>query len=133
MRKILMVFLVAVASFSAVADGTEQQENTVFKLTILYPNTPDGTFDFDYYLNKHMPLSIERQGAAVRSVLVEKGYSVDMPGVENAYVAICHFTYQSQDAFTDAFLPHAEELQGDIANYTNITPVIQFSTVKLDK
>lgn len=105
----------------------------MFKLTILYPNTPGGTFDFDYYLNKHMPLSLKRQGAAVKSVVVEKGYDPAMPGVEFAYVAICHFIYESQQAFTDAFLPNAEELQGDIANYTNLSPVIQFSTVVLDQ
>jgi hypothetical protein len=30
-------------------------------------------------------------------------------------------------AFTDAFLPHADELQGDIPNYTDIAPIIQVS------
>jgi len=105
----------------------------MFKLTILYPNAPQGTFDFDYYVQTHMPLSLERQGRAVKSVLVEKGYEGAMDGVEFAYVAICHFTYDSQEAFTNAFLPHAEELQGDIANYTNIQPVVQFSTVELEQ
>ncbi|QIB64953.1 EthD family reductase [Kineobactrum salinum] len=105
----------------------------MFKLTIVYPVTPEGVFDFDYYLDRHMPLSLTRQGAALKSVLVEKGYDGSMPGVSLAYVAICHFTYDSQETFLDAFLPHAEELQGDIANYTNITPVIQFSTVVLDQ
>ncbi len=105
----------------------------MFKLTIMYPVTPGGKFDFDYYLNTHMPLSLERQGAAVQSVQVEKGYDPGMPGVALAYVAICHFTYESQDAFTGAFLPVAEELQGDIPNYTNIEPVIQFSTIELNK
>jgi uncharacterized protein (TIGR02118 family) len=108
-------------------------EKTMFKLTILYPNTPDGRFDFDYYIKTHMPLSLKRQGQAVKSVLVEKGYDGAMDGVEFAYIAICHFTYESQDAFTNAFLPHAEELQGDIANYTDIKPIIQFSTVELEQ
>ncbi len=105
----------------------------MFKLTIMYPKSADGVFDFDYYIDKHMPLSLERQGSAVKSVLVEKGYDGETPGVEFAYVAICHFTYDSQQAFTDAFLPHAEELQSDIANYTNIVPIIQFSTIELDQ
>jgi len=111
----------------------EKQRKTMFKLTIMYPVTPDGVFNFDYYLKKHMPLSLKLQGAAVKSVLVEKGYDGGMPGVSLAYVAICHFTYDSQQAFLDAFLPHAQELEGDIAKYTNITPVIQFSTVELDE
>jgi hypothetical protein len=30
-------------------------------------------------------------------------------------------------AFTDAFLPNAAALQGDIPNYTDIAPVLQVS------
>ena len=108
-------------------------EKTMFKLTILYPLTPEGKFDFDYYINTHMPLSLKRQGSAVKSVLVEKGYDAKMDGVEFAYVAICHFTYDSQEAFVEAFVPHAEELQGDIANYTDIKPIVQFSAIELSQ
>lgn len=108
-------------------------EKPMFKLTILYPNTADGKFDFEYYLNTHMPLSLKRQGSAVKSVMVEQGYEPNMDGVKFAYVAICHFTYESQEAFTGAFLPHAEELQGDIHNYTDIEPIIQFSSIRLDQ
>lgn len=103
----------------------------MFKLTIMYPQTENGHFDMDFYLTRHIPLSLERQGAAVKSVLVEKGYASEQPGITLAYGVICHFTYESEQAFLDAFLPHAEELQGDIASFTDVTPVIQFSTVEL--
>jgi len=111
----------------------QAQENTMFKLTILYPNTPDAAFDFDYYLKTHMPLSLKRQGAAVKSVLIEKGYDAGVPGITFAHIVVCHFTYDSQQAFMDAFLPHAEELQGDMGNYTNIEPIIQFSTIEMSQ
>jgi hypothetical protein len=32
-----------------------------------------------------------------------------------------------------AFSPHAEELQGDIVNYTNIEPIIQINEVEITK
>jgi uncharacterized protein (TIGR02118 family) len=35
----------------------------------------------------------------------------------------------SIDAFNAAFGPHAKEIMGDIVNYTDISPVIQFSEV----
>jgi hypothetical protein len=35
------------------------------------------------------------------------------------------------DAFLEAFMPHMEVLQGDIANYTNVQPTIQFSQILL--
>ncbi len=36
------------------------------------------------------------------------------------------------DAFVEAFMPHIEELQGDIKNYTDVQPIIQFSEIVLD-
>lgn len=103
----------------------------MIKLTILYPYREDGTFDLDCYLNTHMPTSIERQGAALKGVSVEHGISGVQPGTQPAYVVICTFTYDSVEAFFTAFMPHAEVLQGDIQNYTDIEPVMQFSDVDI--
>jgi hypothetical protein len=41
------------------------------KISILYPDT--GRFDKEYYLNTHMPLSIEKQGNALKGISVETG------------------------------------------------------------
>jgi len=38
--------------------------------------------------------------------------------------------FDSADAFYSAFTPHADELAGDIKNYTNVEPVIPMSDVK---
>jgi len=42
---------------------------------------------------------------------------------------MCHFAFRSVDDFVAAFMPHAAELQGDMPNYTDIEPVIQFNEV----
>jgi hypothetical protein len=42
---------------------------------------------------------------------------------------MCHFLFESVEAFMAAFLPHAPELQGDIPNYTNVSPLIQINEV----
>jgi hypothetical protein len=42
---------------------------------------------------------------------------------------MCSFDFESVKDFLYAFTPHAEVLQNDIANYTDIAPVIQFSEV----
>ncbi|MEZ5968301.1 MAG: EthD family reductase [Hyphomonas sp.] len=105
----------------------------MFKLTIMYRLQPGQSFDVDYYINHHMPLSLRLQGDAVRSVLVEKGYSSDLPGTSCEYAVICHFTYETEQAFLDAFLPNAETLQGDIPKFTDSVPIIQFSNVLLSQ
>jgi uncharacterized protein (TIGR02118 family) len=89
-------------------------------------------FDFDYYLNKHMPMSIKllSQAKGFKSVSVEKGVDVEEPKIESSYVAMCHYYFDSLEDFIAAFTPHAEKLQGDIANYTNIEPIIQINEVQ---
>jgi len=102
----------------------------MIKLSIFYPDGEGKKFDKDYYLDVHMPLSIKLQGDAIKHVEVDFGFSGGMPGSKAPYVAVCHFLYDSFEAFQQAFMPHAETLMQDIANYTNIQTVIQFSEVK---
>jgi len=102
------------------------------QLNILYPKKENATFDWDYYLNTHMPLSIKLHGEALKGVSIVKG----LEGIEAApiaYVAITTLLFESVDSFIEAFTPHAEILRGDMKNYTNIEPVIQFSEVVLEK
>ena len=44
---------------------------------------------------------------------------------------MCHYTFTTAEDFVAAFMPHAAVLQGDIANYTTIAPIGQFSTVEI--
>jgi uncharacterized protein (TIGR02118 family) len=101
------------------------------KLSIFYPNTEGKKFDKEYYLNVHMPLSIKLQGDAIKHVEVDFGFSGGLPGSKPSYVAVCHFLYDSFEAFQEAFMPHADTLMKDILNYTDIETIIQFSEVKL--
>jgi uncharacterized protein (TIGR02118 family) len=103
----------------------------MIKLSIFYPDAEGKKFDKEYYINTHMPLSIELQGDAVKHVEVDFGFSGGMPGTKPPFIAVCHFLYTSFEAFETAFMPHAETLMNDIKNYTDIETVIQFSEVKM--
>jgi uncharacterized protein (TIGR02118 family) len=46
---------------------------------------------------------------------------------------MCHFLFDSIADFMTAFKPHAARLQGDMQNYTNIKPVIQFNEVLISR
>lgn len=107
----------------------------MFNISSIYPTKEGGEFDFDYYLNTHMPLSIERLSGAkgFRGVSVERGIQLDEPQIESSFVAMCHYYFDTLEDFMAAFMPHADELQGDIKNYTNIEPVIQINEVKISK
>ncbi len=101
------------------------------KVSIFYPR--GSRFDMDYYLATHIPMAIEKLGShpGFKEVSVEYGIDGAAPGIDATYVVICQFLFTSLEDFMDAFSPHASLLQGDVQNYTDIEPVIQFSEVLL--
>ena len=105
----------------------------MIKISIMYPNQTHARFDMAYYLRTHMPMSIERMSASTGfgGVSVERGVGGDAPGSAPTYVAMCHYLFDSLEDFLAAFSRHADLLQGDMASYTDIKPVIQVSQVEI--
>jgi len=103
----------------------------MIKVSVMYPNTPDARFDFEYYRNRHMPLVKARLGDACKSCGIDKGLAGDNPGAPATYIAIGHVLGESIEALEAAYAPHADEIMGDITNFTNITPIAQVSEVLL--
>jgi uncharacterized protein (TIGR02118 family) len=103
----------------------------MIKISILYPNAQGARFDFQYYTQTHMPMSIKLLSThpGFKGVSVEQGVGGAAPGVDAAYVAMCHFSFDTVEDFMAAFMPHAAMLQGDMPNYTDIQPVIQVNQV----
>jgi uncharacterized protein (TIGR02118 family) len=103
------------------------------KVSIFYPSKPGSHFDVDYYLNSHIPLALGLLGSAVKAVSVEIGTLGGAPGQLPPFTAICAFTCETVQAFTDAFLPNGDILQADIPKYTDIAPVIQVSEIRFEQ
>ena len=107
----------------------------MIKVVILYPNQPGSHFDLHYYTQTHMPKSIALLSAhpGFRSVSVERGVGGAAAGSKAEYAAMCEYVFNSVEDFLEAFMPHAAELQADIPNYTDVTPVIQFNEILIAK
>jgi len=105
------------------------------KISVLYPNHKGARFDVRYYLDRHVPRSIELLSShpGFKGVSVERGAAGAEPGTDAPYIVMCHFLFDSQEAFFAAFTPHATTLQGDVPNYTDIQPLIQISEVLLSR
>jgi uncharacterized protein (TIGR02118 family) len=101
----------------------------MFKVSVMYPNKEGARFDHSYYRDKHMPLVKDRLGEACKFYTVDKGLAGGAPGAPATYVGMCHIFCDSVDAFQKGFGPHAQEILGDIKNYTDLTPVMQISEV----
>lgn len=90
----------------------------------MYPKQEAGEFNYEYYLEKHMPLVQERLGDALKRAEVYKGLS-GAGGAAETYVTVACLFLESVEAFGSSFGPHAEEIMGDIPNFTNIEPTVQ--------
>lgn len=103
----------------------------MIKISVMYPNRPGARFDHDYYLEKHMPLVRERMGPSCIFYTVDKGVAGGNPGDPPAFIGMCHIFCASIEEFQRSFGPHSKEIQSDIANYTDLSPVIQISEVAI--
>ena len=103
----------------------------MIKVTVLYPNNEDKNFNLQYYMDVHIPLVKRRLGDTCKKVEVEKGIVGDVPGSMPANIVIGYLYFDSVENFQNAFSPHANEIMGDIANFTTINPIVQISEVLL--
>jgi len=105
----------------------------MIKVSVMYPYAAGARFDHAYYRERHMPMVKQRLGAACLYYTVDKGIAGGTPGTDPVYVAKCDFVCTSFEAFQAARAPHAQEIRGDIANYTDIQPVLQISEVVVER
>jgi len=82
------------------------------------------------YVNRHMKLGRDRLTSfgLVRTE-VDKGMAGGAPGAPAPFVAIGHVYFNALDGFRKGMGQHGKEIMGDIANYTDLQPVIQISEV----
>ena len=95
-------------------------------LSVVYPRETGASFDYDYYQNKHLPLATRRwanAGLTGGEALLGRA-AVD--GSDSPYFAIGIIHFESADALMAAVTgEHAEEVIGDIRNFTDVQPIIQ--------
>lgn len=104
----------------------------MIKVSVMYPYAEGARFDHAYYREKHMPMVKQRLGVACLYYTVDKGISGGAPGTAPVYVAKCDFICTSVEDYLAARNPHAQEIRGDIAHYTDIQPVVQISEVVVE-
>jgi uncharacterized protein (TIGR02118 family) len=97
------------------------QTDVMIRVSVFYPSSEGATFDHDYYRDKHVPLAVKTWSP--------DGAEIDR-GVDGPYVAAVHFRFASQEALQAAMgSSGTADVLADVANYTNITPVLQTSEI----
>jgi uncharacterized protein (TIGR02118 family) len=101
----------------------------MIKVSVLYPKSDNSHFDINYYRDTHMTLVRQKLGSACKRTAIESGLAGGTPGEAPAFIAMGHLYFDSVTDFETAFGPHAEEILGDIPNFTNVQPTVQISEV----
>jgi len=101
----------------------------MYILTIHYPRSDGATFDFDYFKSTHLPevgKAFKPFGLGYASVL--RGEE-SVGGGDPAYFATTILSFSDEEAARNAVASDAgKALAKDIANFTSVTPVMQFNT-----
>lgn len=91
----------------------------MIKLSVTYPSGEGTTFDHKYYASSHIPLC--------NSTFSPTKTEIDK-GIDGPNAAGVTFYFESMDALKAAVgSPKMADVMADVANYTNIAPVMQIS------
>ena len=104
----------------AQAQGRVDQEC----MTIVYPSGPDVRFNFDYYVNTHMPLIMRLYGKSISRFELRRG----QPGADGApppYIATITIWIADPAAFDAAAAEHQAGIRADVAKFTNAMLIAQ--------
>ena len=103
----------------------------MIKVSVLYPNGPDISFDINYYCETHIPMVAGLLGDALKGVQADAGLAGGAEGVAAPFAAMGHLLFDSVEDFQQNFGPNADQIMGDLPNFTNAEPLIQISEVKI--
>jgi uncharacterized protein (TIGR02118 family) len=104
---------------------TSEETGTVYRLSAIYPQTADSTFDMDYYLSTHIPL-VEELFQPL-SVEVNEGVSGAEEGLAPPYAVMTDITFATLEDLQNAVATHGSEVVGDIPNFTNVEAQLQIN------
>ena len=96
----------------------------MYWVTILYPNKEGAKFDYNYYVNKHIPMTTMLFGQGIQ---ILKG--VSSPAGAPPFLCTCRIPVKSLEEFVAKMTAEGTPLVADVPNYTNVEAVIQFEEV----
>jgi uncharacterized protein (TIGR02118 family) len=111
-------FLLFVIEF---ADGNIRREKMI-RVSVMYPK--GGTFNFDYYVSKHMNLVHQLLDSfGLVKTEVNKGIG------DSPFMAVGHLVFNSIEDMQKGLQAHDPKLAADLVNFTDVKPQFQVSEI----
>jgi uncharacterized protein (TIGR02118 family) len=127
---LIFAFMALISCKTSPATNSSSPQGGMFKVSILYPNGDDKTFDMDYYEKKHMPMVAGFLGKNLKFYEIDKGIAGRTSNDKPPFAAMGYFYIVDVAEYNKAIAQNIDTIIGDFKNYTNIQPVIQISQIK---
>lgn len=99
----------------------------MIRIAVMYPNQGERRFDLDYYREQHLPLVKEKYSPyGLKNIMLDTALSTSGPQAA-PYLAIGYLLFDSVEQFMRAYKAEGAEVMEDLANFTEIEPVVQIS------
>jgi uncharacterized protein (TIGR02118 family) len=105
----------------------------MIRISAVYPNETGSRFDADDYLGRHEPLAREMLSPHGLLDIRSTTGIANLDGTPPAYWAISELIFASRAHFGAAMAACGEAIFADIPNYTNVSPILQISTMAGDQ
>ena len=99
----------------------------MINLLISYSYSSQARFDFDYYCQQHIPLAVRLLSPACKGARVLKGLAGATPGSAPQHTVVATLSFESIETFAAAIEKVEAQIVADIANFTDIKPVIELT------
>ncbi|MPY60702.1 EthD family reductase [Streptomyces spongiae] len=119
--------------FSASPGESFSMTNAQAVTAILYPYAEHTSFDWTYYLDHHIPLArrlFDEHGLI--TVTVDRGLHGTTPDTPPPFVAVTRMEFASMDSMTAGVAAVGAVFAADVANFTDIVPVLQTASRQYD-
>jgi len=103
----------------------------MIRMSVLYPRREGARFDMDYYLNSHMPMVRDRL-VPMGLVSAQVDRALDGMGRASPYLVVAHLCFTTLEDLRQAMSVHGRAMMSDVANYTDIEPVVQLGEQVFD-
>lgn len=99
------------------------------RVTAFYAYDDQARFDWEYYVNQHLPLVRNLLGGSLLRLQAERGLQGLAAGMPPLYTAVAHMDFASMEALNEALPPNVARIAADIANYTAIPLQVQIGEI----
>lgn len=100
----------------------------MYCVSVAYAREEGCTFDFDYYVNNHVPMVAGFLGDNLIKHEVRKGVAA-LDGSDAPFVCQASFWIQDVPRLQTVLEERGEQILGDIAHFTNLHPSLQVDEV----